>query len=191
MAILARVFRENNSLFMPLCIWPSVAHRQTPLEQAGVAIACLDMREFHWGVLLQLLRLIRRHRIGLVHWNFSDPVRNSYLWWLTLLRPRVKHYYTDHFSRFFPLPASPRGWKRACQRFLLKRYTKVLCVSQFVFDCLKVQGTWSNLVCCRHFISTGRFRPDSDTRAKIRGAVLCRRVFCLGRRGTIVLGQGD
>src|SRR5262249_49635315 len=146
---------------------PSHPQQPTPLEQAGVPIACLDLGRFRWKVLWQLLDLIRRNRINVLHWNFSPPLSNSYVWWLTLLRPGVKHYFTDHNSRIYPLPANSRGWKKAFKRLLLKRYHKVIGVSQFVLDCLKDQDVWSNLVCCKHFINTGRFQPDPTTRAKV------------------------
>ena len=71
----------------------------TPLERAGVPIECLDLSEFRWRVFAQLLRVLRRHKIDIIHWNFTPPLRNSYLWWLTLLRPGITHYYTDHISR--------------------------------------------------------------------------------------------
>src|SRR5215510_12676440 len=84
MAYLARVFEEENGLFMPLFIWAGNGKRPTPLEIAGVKIACLDMRKFRFRALLELLSLIRRYRIDIVHWNFSPALTNSYLWWLTL-----------------------------------------------------------------------------------------------------------
>lgn len=168
MSFLAGVFKEEDSLFLPLFIWPTHPQKPTPLEQAGVPIACLDLAKFHWKALFQLLALIRRNQIDIVHWNFTPPLSNSYLWWLTLLRPGVRHYFTDHNSRFFPLPAKARGWKRRGKRLLLRRYAKVLGVSQFVFDCLNNQDTWSNLVCCKHFINTARFQPDPATRARVR-----------------------
>jgi len=168
MACLARAFQEEGSLFLPLFICADPVKRPTPLEHAGVPIACLDMGRFRWSTLFQLLAILRRHKIAIVHWNFSPPLSNSYLWWLTLLRPAVKHYFTDHISRNLPLPPAARGLKKRIKRLLLKRYAKVLCVSQYVFDCLRMEDTWSNLVCCKHFINTDRFRPDSRARAVIR-----------------------
>jgi glycosyltransferase involved in cell wall biosynthesis len=168
MAFLAREFRKEDSLFLPLFACPTSPEQPTPLEQAGVPIECLDMGRFQWSTLSQLLKLIHQHKIDIVHWNFSPPLFNSYLWWLTLLRPSVKHYYTDHISRTLPLPPRASGWKRQVKRLLLKRYAKVLCVSQFVFECLKTEDTWSRFVCCKHFVNTDRFRPDARVRAEIR-----------------------
>jgi glycosyltransferase involved in cell wall biosynthesis len=169
---IASAFRERGSLFLPLFIVSHLPEQPTPLERAGVPIACLEMGGFSWHVLASLLSLMRRFEIEAVHWNFTEPIRNSYLWWLTLLKPGVRHYYTDHISRLFPLPQAPRAWKRRLQRLLLKRYKAAVCVSGFVLECLKTQGTWSNVVCCRHFINIARFSPDiamrTATRAKCR-----------------------
>jgi glycosyltransferase involved in cell wall biosynthesis len=176
MAFSARLFQEHGSLFMPLFVCSKAPHRPTPIEEAGVSIACLDSGVFHLKVLLQLLNLIRRHRIDLVHWNFFHPLRNRYVWWLTLLRPRLTHLYTDHISRPFPLPTHAQGWKLVCKRLLLKRYVKVLSVSHFVANCLKGERSWSNIVCCPYFVNTARFRPSSDAREKTRakfGATKC------------------
>jgi glycosyltransferase involved in cell wall biosynthesis len=167
-AILVRAFDDRGSLFLPLFIIPDRPEKPTPLEQHGVKIECLDLGRFRFKTLWRLLGLIKRHRIDVVHWNFSAPLANSYLWGLTLLRPRLKHYLTDHNSRDLPLAGAAHGPKKILKRLLLKRYAKVMCVSQFVLDCLAVQDTWSNLVCYRHFINTARFQPNQETRAKVR-----------------------
>src|SRR5207249_11817790 len=119
-------------------------------------------------MLWRLLRLLRRQRIDLVHWNFSHPLNNSYLWWLTLLRPGLQHCYTDHNSRWLPLPRPRGGLRRAVKRLCLKRYRRVVCVSHFVEQCLRDQSCWSNLLPCLHFINTDRFRPDAAVRAAVR-----------------------
>ena len=190
MVFLTRIFQGNDSLFLPLFICPKPPLQPTPLEQAGVSIACLDMGEFRWKVLLQLLALIRRHKIELVHWNFSEPLRNSYLWWLTLLRPRIKHYYSDHISRHLPLTGPVRGWKKIYKRLLLKRYTKVLCFSQFIFDCAKTENTWSNLVRCRYFINTVRFQPSHQAREKIRAEHHAAECFIVLTVGHLIKAKG-
>jgi len=68
-------------------------------RKPGVETECMDLRSFHWSRLARLSRLIAQRRITLVHWNFTEMLRNSYLWWLTLLNPNVRHCYTDHVSR--------------------------------------------------------------------------------------------
>jgi glycosyltransferase involved in cell wall biosynthesis len=168
MAFLARKFKNEDSLFLPLFACSSTHEQPTPLEKAGCPIACLDLARFQWTILSRLLALIRQNGIEIVHWNFTPPLFNCYLWWLTVFRPGLKHYYTDHISRNLPLPPSSQGWKKRIKRLLLRRYAKVLCVSRYVFDCLKREDTWSNSVCCRHFVNADRFRPDSRVRARVR-----------------------
>src|SRR5262245_25074034 len=92
MLILARRFREQGSLFLPAFNRPVPPSEPTPLERQGLAIECLDLGRFRWQTLLRLLELIHSHQIDIVHWNFSPPLNNSYLWWLSVLRPRVRHY---------------------------------------------------------------------------------------------------
>ena len=99
----------------------------------------------------------------------TNPLANLYLWGLTMVKPGVRHFFTDHNSRQGPAYVGPTGLKKACKRLLLKRYRQVWCVSQFVHNCLANQRTWSNLHCCRHFVNTDRFRPDAAARARLRG----------------------
>jgi len=85
-----------------------------------------------------------------------------------VLCPRLRHWYTDHISRTLPLPACPARWKRTLKRWLLSRYSRVVCVSKFVKQCLDEQRTWPNSVCLTHFINTDRFRPDARSRHDTR-----------------------
>jgi len=62
MVFLARAFQKEESLFLPLFESPGSQERPTPMEEAGVPIACLDMRRFRWHVLSELLSLIRHTR---------------------------------------------------------------------------------------------------------------------------------
>ena len=76
---LARTFELHDSLFYPLFICPEGGNKSTAFQEAGIETECLDLRSFHWARLARLLRLIARRRITLVHWNFTDMLRNSYL----------------------------------------------------------------------------------------------------------------
>ena len=165
---LARTFELHDGLFYPLFICPEGGNKSIAFQEAGIETECLDLRSFHWARLARLLRLIARRRITLVHWNFTDMLRNSYLWWLTLLRPNVRHCYTDHISR---MPGSRQfsgGLKKILKRFLMRRYDKVFCVSQFVLNDLRRQQIRSDLILCRYFINAERFRPDQAMRADLR-----------------------
>jgi glycosyltransferase involved in cell wall biosynthesis len=166
--LLARAFRARGGLFLPLFLPRTGCGEITGYQAAGLEFECLDLRKFRWTTLRRLLGLIVRHRIEVVHWNFYPPLVNWYLWWLTVLMPRVKHFFTDHNSRF--VPAKPPGgfWKKAAKSVLLRRYSKVHCVSNFVLRCLQREESWSNLACLTHFINTERFQPDPAVRAAVR-----------------------
>jgi glycosyltransferase involved in cell wall biosynthesis len=114
------------------------------------------------------MRLIYRHKIEILHWSFYHPLINWYIWSLTILMPELRHYFTDHISRDLPVDRPTGGAKRLLKKVLLKRYSKVLCISDFVLECLKAEGVWSNLYCRTHFINTERFRPDDLARSRLR-----------------------
>jgi glycosyltransferase involved in cell wall biosynthesis len=164
---LARAFREQQGLLLPLFITAARAE-DASFPEAGVEFACLDLTRFRLGTLWRLLRLVRRHRIEVVHWGLSSPLFNPYVWLLSVLAPRVRHFFTDHNSRLLPLAPPATGLVRLAKRLLLKRYQRVLGVSRFVAQCLAGQGGWSNPECCLHFINADRFRPDEVTRAAVR-----------------------
>src|SRR5262245_31162215 len=96
---LAREFRDRSSLFLPAYLPTLDSDFVKRHVEAGVSVEELDLRTFHPATLRRLLRLIREYRIEIIHWNFYNPLINSYLWALSLLAPRLEHYYTDHISR--------------------------------------------------------------------------------------------
>src|ERR1700722_16267238 len=129
--LLARAFKLNDGLFYPLFICPGGASLGAAFQQAGVEAECMDLRTFRWSQLAKMSRLIKKRKITLVHWNFTEMLRNRYLWWLSLLHPNVRHWYTDHISRMSGIQNSPQWQKKFVKRILSRRYDKVLCVSQF------------------------------------------------------------
>jgi glycosyltransferase involved in cell wall biosynthesis len=164
---LAQAFAMRGGLFFPLFICREGVSKES-FQTIGIEAECLDLRTFSWSRLVRLSRLISAHKITLVHWNFTEMLCNGYLWWLSVLHPRVRHFFTDHVSRTSE-GSQPSGLlKSAFKRLLLRRYSKVICVSEFIFDDLKNQGACSNLVLCRHFINTERFRPDARVRDDLR-----------------------
>jgi glycosyltransferase involved in cell wall biosynthesis len=165
-------FADGGSLLLPLFICGPQDGKLDFYRARGVPAECLDLRRFRWSSLRALLRLLRTHRIDAMHWNFTSPLGNAYIWWLTLLRPRLRHYFTDHISRFPPVPGPPRGPRRWLKMLLLRRYAKVFCVSQFVLDCLSEQAVWPDRrYMCRYFVNTDRFRPDHAARKRLRCAL--------------------
>ena len=164
---LAKEFAARGSLFFPVFGGPPA---QTVVEQYAknnLEIAGLNLHELSYSTLSKLMSLIRQHRIQIAHWNFYSPI-NPYVALLSVLAPRLKHVVTDHTSRTLPLPPPPSGIKRSLKKLFFKRYSQVLCISDFVVDCLVRDGTWSNLIRVTHFINTERFKPNSEERAKGR-----------------------
>jgi glycosyltransferase involved in cell wall biosynthesis len=165
----AKAFREQDSLFLPLFLTTSPADRVVPeFREAALPVECLALDGFRWSHFRRLLQVVSENRIEVVHWNFTPPLSNPYVWALTLFRPGVRHFFTDHNSRSPSAGHSVSGVRKAAKGALLKRYAKVICVSDFVRRCLQEQGAWSNLSSCLHFINTDRFRPDVEARRAVR-----------------------
>src|SRR5262249_6427547 len=123
-------------------------------------------------------------------WNFLDPLSNPYVWGLTLLAPRVRHYYTDHVSRVGgPLPA-PSGVKRHVKRLLLRRYSRVFCVSRVGPPPLPHQEVRPNLGCAPHFVNTARFSPDPAVRKAVRQQCHADSRFVLAAVGQLIPEKG-
>jgi glycosyltransferase involved in cell wall biosynthesis len=181
--LLSERFRAEGGLFLPQFIADAGAD-VAQFRRRGIDAGCLDLRRFRWRALLGLRRLVRERRIDVVHWNFTPPLTNRHVWGLSLLAPRVRHWFTDHNSRHFPLPTPPAGARKLFKRLLLKRYGRVLCVSGYVRDRLDEQGVWSNLACVTHFVNTERFRPDEDARRVVRASLNAEGRFVL-----LVVGQ--
>src|ERR1700686_831319 len=95
---LASALKAQDSLFYPLFI--AGDHRPGNMFCGSrMEIEYADLRSFEWSRLIGLSRVIERHRISLIHWNFTEMISNGYLWWLSFLHPNVKHCHTDHNSR--------------------------------------------------------------------------------------------
>jgi glycosyltransferase involved in cell wall biosynthesis len=163
--LLAQEFRRQGSLLLPLFRGPA---GPTPFTDAGLEIEYLDLTRFRRAHLRRLLHVIDRQGIAAVHWHFYPPMTNPYVWWLSLLRPRLCHYYTDHNSRLGPTPVRPGFLKRRLKSTLLRRYRKVVCVSRFVRDWQAGEGGGRHLVLVPHFVNSERFVPDPAVQAGLR-----------------------
>ncbi len=166
---LAQAFREREGLFLPVFFAAPGERGRDPYREAGLPVEFLDLTHFRPGTLHRLLRLVARERIEVIHWNFSSPLFNHYLWPVRALAPRVRHYFTDHNSRPLPLPPPASPLQRRLKKALLKNYTRVLGVSRYVVECIERQRTWPRADCCLHFINTRRFTPNPGARAAARG----------------------
>lgn len=182
--ILARAVHEHGGFFLPAFRCPPTADVAAMYDAAGLPFEVLDLSRWTRHTLWRLARLVRRHRIELVHWNLYHPL-NLYLWGLTVLVPSASHWMTDHLSRPSGLDeAAVRTQtsgqlKRLTKQLLLRRYSRVLCVSRFVFASLEAQGIWRGLSCCLHVINTDRFSPHAVERSRLRNATGTEKQFVL------------
>jgi glycosyltransferase involved in cell wall biosynthesis len=165
--LLAKAFRERGGLFLPLFAAAPDEGTRRRYAAAGLSVAFLDVSRFGPWRLLRLLGLMVRHRVEVVHWNFFPPLRNRYVWALSLLAPWARHYLTDHNSREEE-PQAPGAVQSGLRRFFLSRYRRVLGVSRFVVECLARQGGWPQATPLLHFINTDRFAPCHQTRVAFR-----------------------
>ena len=165
--VLAKAFRERGGVLLPVFGGPLGPKVVKQYSAAGLTVEGLNLHYLSVSSLFRLLRLIRDNQITIVHWNFYSPI-NPYVWLLTILAPSLTHYLTDHTSRVLPLGIAPNGPKRFLKKLLFKRYRKVLCISDFVVECLEHQGTWSNVERCTYFVNTERFKPNPDVRIQMR-----------------------
>jgi glycosyltransferase involved in cell wall biosynthesis len=165
--LMARLFQERGGLFLPVFPAPPEPTGRALYQGAGLEYVALDLDRFRLGTLNGLLRLVARRGIEVVHWNFFPPLTNGYVWAMSALAPRVKHFLTDHNSRP-PGARAGRGRLPALRRLLLRRYARVVGVSEFVVSCLRAQQVWPAADCLLHFINTDRFAPDPEARAAVR-----------------------
>jgi glycosyltransferase involved in cell wall biosynthesis len=185
----ACAFRDRQSVFVPLfSAAPDEGCREN-YKANGLEVTFLDLERFRPGALRRLLRLLRQHRVEVVHWNMCAPT-NLYYLALRVLAPAVKHFFTDHNSRTAPTPA-PSGFpKKQLKRFLLGGYARVIGVSQFVVDALRKQETWPPASCLMHFINTDRFAPDEAVRAEVRRLYDVRDQFVLVTVAHLIKAKG-
>jgi glycosyltransferase involved in cell wall biosynthesis len=165
--LLASSFRERGGLFLPVFPAAPGAVGRARYQTAGLEVIALDLSRWRLKTLAQLLQLTARHGIEVVHWNFFPPLTNGYLWAMSVFAPWVQHYFTDHNSRQ-PDGLPGRGRLKSIKRTLLRRYARVVGVSQFVVDCLRDQETWPAPDCLLHFINTDRFAPNAGVRTDVR-----------------------
>lgn len=165
--ILAQTFKRQQSLFVPVFVRPLREKDEFAYQNAGLPVAHLDLKQFTVSTFLQLMRLIDCHKIEIVHWNLYNPM-NMYVGLLTIAKPRVMHFMTDHISRTSSGANRFQSVKRWIKRILFRCYNKVGGISNFVLEDLRKQGCWGNLFRHYYFINTERFKPNPYVRAKIR-----------------------
>jgi glycosyltransferase involved in cell wall biosynthesis len=161
--ILARAFRDEGSRFVPVFQRPLAPDSAALFQAEGLPAEALDLSRLDRQALRRLRELVRTHQAEVVHWNFYNPLTNPYVWALSLTAPRVRHFYTDHNSRY----SDSRPGKWLLKWPLAQRYARTFGVSQFVVDDLR-RRHWPRLHRLDHFVNTERFRPDDEARRQTR-----------------------
>lgn len=163
---LALRFRERGGFLLPVYDAPQSPSSAELYRLAGLKVEALSMRKFRFSTFKQLVRLIRRERIQVVNWNFYEPLLNPYLWWLSILMPRLRHEFTDHISRIgLKPPNASIGLRSRVKRLLQRRYSKILVISDYLLGYYP-QG--STVARWHLFVNTDRFQPDSEMRQEVR-----------------------
>ncbi len=158
---------KEGGVFIPVFSAAMPEKEQQRYSVAGLTATSLPLRRFNILTLRKLLQLIGQHRIDVVHWNLYHPL-NGYAVTLRAIQPRLRHYLTDHNSRLKSYNGSSRPLATACKKLLLRGYSKVLAVSDYVLEELKRQAIWPNLGRYHHFVNTGRFQPNPSVRSQMR-----------------------
>lgn len=165
--VLSKSLYGADGALIPVFGAPIDSETSRQYRQIGFTPESLDLHKFSPASLWRLLGLVRRYRIDVVHWNFYSPI-NPYMLAMSVLVPGVRHFITDHNSRIPNETISASPLKKRLKKFLLSRYSRVLCISDFVQRELQEQEVWPRLSRCTYFINTARFRPDQPLRVRSR-----------------------
>src|SRR5207244_10920599 len=77
--IIASAVRQHDGFFLPVFRYALTPEVAAMYAAAGVPIEVLDLSRWTLHTLWRLARLVRRHRIELVHWNLYYPLKHRYL----------------------------------------------------------------------------------------------------------------
>lgn len=158
----AKAFQARGALFLPVFETRLAGRVQAEFTASDLPVEALDLNRRDLATLRGLHALIRKARIDVVHWNFY-PIINPYVLLLSLTS-RARHYWTDHSSR----DASEVTTIPRLRNLFLRRYDRVLCVSDFVMESLRREGSTVPLTRTTHFVNTERFRVDAQARHRVR-----------------------
>ena len=167
---LCRAFHERSGVFIPLYSSALGPKASAEYRAHGLRAESLDLGRFRLSTLARLVALVRGQKIEVVHWNFYEPIKNGYLWALSLLTPSVRHFFTDHISRSSTAGHPDGSYKSAGKRLLYRRFEKVFGVSDFVSNRLQEGGPWDNMSRWTLLVNTDRFIPSPSAREELRAA---------------------
>jgi glycosyltransferase involved in cell wall biosynthesis len=188
--LLSCAFQQRGARFLPVYAGPLGGEAARQYAAAGVSAEAVDLSRFEMRRLRALLGILDRHVIEVVHWSFYHLL-NPYVWALSALRPRLRHLFTDHNSRWFEERGqTPNAARMALKNALLSRYEQIVCVSDFVAEALRRDGVRARLTPCAHFINTERFRPDASERLRVRDELEARDKFVVLVVGRLIEEKG-
>jgi glycosyltransferase involved in cell wall biosynthesis len=168
----AQAMKARGGLLLPLFLAPSSPEAAAKYARAGLRTEVLDLSRFDFRTLRSLIELIRRERIDVVNWNFYAPLGNPYLWWLSVLRPGLRHRFTDHISRPDPgLPPPGRGPRAWLKRTLMRRYERIYSISDYMMQAHRAAFPRSRTARIRFFVNPDRFVPDAAARREVRASL--------------------
>ncbi|HYX27628.1 MAG TPA: glycosyltransferase family 4 protein [Pyrinomonadaceae bacterium] len=106
------------------------------LELPNVTLETLpNSTDAGWRACFDLFRILRKHRPQILHLHFVSFL--TLYPWLGKLAGVTKIFFTDHHSR--PAGHVARRapwWKRIAARLIGFPYTKIVCVSNYGYDCM-------------------------------------------------------
>ncbi len=155
--LLAEAFRREQGTFMVLFMPDSERADLLSLTSRGLLATYISPR-IGFSSFWKLSRLISHNKIEIVHWNFTSPLKNLYVWGLRIFHPTLMQWFTDHSSRpSYGRKMSPKGWRSYIKKTLLSQYSKVFGVSRYVVEDLREQNVWPEPIVFTHFVNTDRF----------------------------------
>jgi glycosyltransferase involved in cell wall biosynthesis len=187
--LFGKSFREHRSTFVPLFVEAPAGEAADRCVAADVPAYGIDLWGFGAGRFRALCRLVDRHRIEVVNWNFYDPL-SPYMLALRVARPAVKHIFTHHSSRTWPLVHPLGPVRHFVKASLLRGYEVVLGVSDFVVRCLDEERLWGRTERFFHFVNLDRFAPDAAERALTRAEHRVNSAFVIATVAQLIEEKG-
>ena len=186
---LAKAFDARGGLFLPIFGGEPGATVRRMYADHRLPVEGLDLQRVSLTTLGALLRLITAHEIDVIHWNFYSPI-NSYVWFLSVLRPSLAQFRTDHNSRWLPRDRPRGGAKRFLKRAIFRKYRRVFGISEFVVSAMRAEGVWHDVARCTYFVNTTRFAPDARARHATRSEYSAESKFVVLFVGQLIREKG-
>jgi glycosyltransferase involved in cell wall biosynthesis len=116
-----------------------------------------------------LKALLRQLRPDILHWHYVSFV--SWYPWTARLRSVPQIFFTDHHSRADGyVPRRAPVWKRAAARMVLHPLTKVICVSNYGYQCMTAPKFLprDRFEMIYNGVDLSRVQPDNESGAAFR-----------------------